>query len=331
MGEDMFTMAMEQGAKNHINMVELKRQSDMATGLSDTQTRIFDLGVRAENAARSVMSDDPKFLDDPNTDAGRIIAQRTAFMRALSDNPEWRSTWSPERVESAIRQDRQRFVNAWAVGNVQRIRDKQGVDAAVTWLKDKVLNADTTLSYNERQSAYSLGISRAQELSEEQRARATASSAALDAMVKLYGAGTPPTEDQYRVALNSAVKSQDLAGADKLRAFHDAYQIISPYARLSPAPGASAVIGAAQSAAPFVPANIERYAAILAPSARRAPRETFNSRATLAPSSRKPSLSAPRRNRCTWAGHPPLRCDPPPKPRPVLRLVVDNGRVIADE
>ena len=177
LGAAAFSHATQVFSEHYIGLVDQNRTADIAKNLQATQTRIADLGTDIENVARGTISPTTAFLDDPTTPAGQKIAQRNLYLQQLASNPDWNKTYSQETIDSQIRMDRQRYVNAWATGNAQNIRDTQGVDAAVKWAQTNVLNSDTNMPYREREAAFNGVVSKIQTLTVDQQAKAAAMSA----------------------------------------------------------------------------------------------------------------------------------------------------------
>ncbi|WP_036286913.1 phage tail tip lysozyme [Methylosinus sp. PW1] len=246
LGAAAFNHATELGSQYYIGAVNDKKNTDVSAAYQEITTRLTDLKTDTGNIARGTVANDTKFLDDPSTPAGKNFAQVKAYYQSLADNPEFKKTWTQAKVDSEIRQARQQFVNDWALGNAQSIRDKDGVDAAVKWSEKNVLNSDTNMPYGERLGAHNMVLAKIQTLTEEQKAKAQASSAAVDGFTKLYQNGTPPTEEQFQAVQQSARESFDVAGVARLQAFHDAYSSsIKPYAGVAPRAAVGTIMGPA--------------------------------------------------------------------------------------
>jgi hypothetical protein len=240
LGNAAFNHAVRLGSQHYIGAVEEKRQRDTEASYQDITTRIGDLKTEIQNIAGATVGDSPEFLAKSPQ-----VAQLEAYYRSLGDNPNFKAIWTPAKIESELRLARQEAVNQWALGNAQRIRDRDGVDAAVKWSEQNVRDANSNMEPGKREAAHNMVVARIRTLTEEQRAQAQASSAAVDGFTKLYQDGTPPTQEQYEAVLDSARRSFDVAGAAKLQAFHDAYlNSVKPYAGLSPQEGVASVMGA---------------------------------------------------------------------------------------
>lgn len=244
LGSAAFNHATELGSQYYIGAVNDKKNSDVSAAYQEITTRLTDLKTDTGNIARGTSANDTKFLDDPSTPAGKNFAQVKAYYQSLADNPEFKKAWTQAKADSEVRQARQQFVNDWALGNAQSIRDKDGVDAAVKWSEKNVLNSDTNMPYGERLGAHNMVLAKIQNLTEEQKARAHASAAAIDGFTKLYEKGTPPTEEQFQAVQQSARESFDVAGVARLQAFHDAYSSsIKPYAGMAPRAAVGTIMG----------------------------------------------------------------------------------------
>lgn len=262
LGAAAFSHAIQTGSEHYISLVDQNRTTDVAKNLQATQTRIADLGTDIENIARGTISPDTKFLEDPTTPAGAKIAQRNLYLQQLASNPDWAKTFSPEMIDSQIRMDKQRFINAWSLGNAQNIRDTQGVDAAISWAQKNVLNSDSNMPYSERQGAYNGVVSKILTLTTDQQAKATASQQAVATFTKAMAEGVYPGEVAFQNALKNARELFDAAGVGQLQAAHDVYfKRLQPVAGLPPAAGIYAITGPQQPgvAKPFDPANIAGY------------------------------------------------------------------------
>jgi hypothetical protein len=262
LGAAAFAHAAQLGSQMYVGSVNRNREEGLANTLQATQTRISDLGTDAENIARGTISPTTAFLDDPSTPAGAAILTRNRFLQSLADNPDWSKTYSQETIDSQIRMDKQRFINAWALGNSTLVRNAQGIDAAIQWARDNVLNSDSNMPYRERQGAFNNIVSSIQTLTTSQQAQAAASQQNVAVFTKAMAEGQYPGDVLYQNALKTARESFDAAGAGQLQAAHDVYfNRLKPLAGLPPAAGISATMGPQQPgvAKPFDPANIAGY------------------------------------------------------------------------
>jgi hypothetical protein len=247
LGAAAFSHATQVASEHFIGLVDQNRTADIAKNLQATQTRIADLGTDIENISRGTISPTTAFLDDPTTPAGAKIAQRNLFLQQLASNPDWSKTFSPEAIDSQIRMDRQRYVNAWALGNSTAQRDANGIDAAIDWARKNVLNSDSNMPFREREAAFNGVVSRIQTLTTAQQAKAAASQQQVDTFIKAFDAGVYPGDVAYQNALRQANESFDAAGVGRLQAAHDVYfHRLSPVAGLPPAAGISATMGPPQ-------------------------------------------------------------------------------------
>jgi hypothetical protein len=257
LGQAAFNHAVRLGSQHYIGAVEEKRQRDTEASYQDITTRIGDLKTEIGNIAGATVGDSPEFLAKSPQ-----VAQLEAYYRSLGDNPNFKHVWTDTKIESELRLARQEAVNQWAIGNAQRVRDRDGVDAAIKWSERNVRDANSNMEPGKREAAHNMVVARIRTLTEEQRAQAQASSAAVDGFTKLYQDGMPPTQEQYEAVLDSARRSFDVAGAAKLQAFHDAYlNSVKPFAGLSPREGVAGLMGPQPVSAgqPFAAPNIESF------------------------------------------------------------------------
>lgn len=245
LGPALFNHGAQVSSQHAIGIMNDTFNSDTAASYQAITTRLTDLKTQVGNMARGVQTDDVGFLDDPSTSVGKSMAEMKGYYQSLVDNPNFKKEWTQEKADSEIRRFRQEAVNNWALGNAQRIRNRDGIDAAVQWSEKNVRDSETNMPFNERLAAHNMVLARITTLTESQKAQARASSAAVDGFAKLYSEKAPPTEEQYEAVLQSARKSFDVDGAARLQAFHDVYHnSIKPYASLSPHDGLGAVMGA---------------------------------------------------------------------------------------
>jgi hypothetical protein len=261
LGPALFNYGTQVASQRAIGIMNAKFNADKANDYQAITTQMTDLETKIGNMARGVNSDVPDFLDDPSPRGiGESMRQLKGLYQSLVNPIYGGGAWTPEKVESKSRQFRQEAVNSWALGNVERIRDRDGPDPAVAWLKKNVMDSDTNMPEPERRATFDIGLALIARKSDDQKAKAKASAAGIAGVKKLFLDGTPPSEEVYEGVLQSAQDVHDAPGVAELRAAHDLYYKLRPYAQLAPRDGLAAVMGPPRSGArPFSAENLDSF------------------------------------------------------------------------
>jgi hypothetical protein len=259
LGDAAFQHATRLGTEYYVGAVNQKQSADTAANEQAITTRISDLKADIGNIARGTSSDSTSFLDSMAAPAGAKMAELKAYYQSLADNPLFNKTYTQEKIDSQFKQFRQEATNQWVVGNAQRIRDTQGIDAAKAWVDKNTIGSDTNMPIGQREAARNQAIAQIADLTEDQKAKQQASSAAVNSFIQLFHQGTPPNDEQVQAVLTSAQKSFDVAGAARLQAAYDAYKTVKPWAATGPGPAAAALTGTPAGAQPWNAANMETF------------------------------------------------------------------------
>ncbi|MGD9656198.1 MAG: hypothetical protein AB7U61_00935 [Methylocystis sp.] len=238
LGQAAFNHSIQVGRQHYINAIEDRRQKDSKTFYNDTVTRIDDLKAEIGNIARGTVADNTDFImKSPQ------FAQLRAYYLSLGDNPDYNSVWTPAKVDSELRAAHQEATNAWVYGNVQRIRDAQGIDAATDWAKAKILDSNTNMPLEHRRAAYNNAVNLIQTTTQEQKAQLNASRGMTAEMGRRFAEGSPPSDGDVDRAINAARKAFDVDSVMRLEAMREVYNARRSSNTLAPADQERALIG----------------------------------------------------------------------------------------
>lgn len=239
--QTMWSHAVTMGSQYHIGMVNEKRERDLHNGFNDLVLRNGDLRADLGNVAYGTPADTPDFIEKS--------PEWTAYKEnlvALQENPYFKSTYTPARVEHELNMTRQEAINQWAVGNAQRIRDMPngGIDKAQQWAEKYILHGNSHMPIEQREAAYNNVLNKISSLNDEQKTRRAAASSSADALSELYSKGMPANEQQFNQVYNDAVKNFAPEAAGRLRAARFAYErVLAPAGGMNIQRGAAAIMG----------------------------------------------------------------------------------------
>jgi hypothetical protein len=256
LGNAMFNHAVQVGSQHTISLMEDKRKSDIQTSYTNIATSLTDKKNELIGLARNTPGDNPDFIEKTPL-YNQIKEQYASFLT----NPELakmapNGVWTKERVDSELANFKEQAMNEWVVGNAKRVRDKDGIDAAVKWAEKATIGSTSSLPMNQREAAYHSAVAQIGTLTQEQKAQAAASQATVRAFNELYHKGTPPSDEQFQGAVTAARKAFDVEGVAQLQAAREAYhRIVKPVAGLPPQAALGAIQGQPAPGSPMLAAG----------------------------------------------------------------------------
>jgi hypothetical protein len=236
LGDAMMDNALRRSAAIRGGLIEAKGQSDVETAKANLVNALGDSKAVLQGAAFGGLFKDEAEIE--NSDNFKSYADH---YRQMGANPLFgvpKST-AERQIQSTLNELRDLRVQ----GQVRRIADEKGVDAATAWAHKELVERDSTVPMAERQARFAMAQGEIGRLTEQQRADQKAANATAQTYIELYRGRTPPSDEQVELAIEKSRSTGDVAGASALRSMRDAYQGMKPTLGVGAQGMAAATIG----------------------------------------------------------------------------------------
>ncbi|MFO1136040.1 MAG: transglycosylase SLT domain-containing protein [Rhodoblastus sp.] len=220
-GEMMTDNAFRRAAAIRGGIVEAKGQSDIETSKANLVNALADSKASLQGAAFGGM-----FKDEADIEANPIFQTYVEHYRRIGENPLYGMPKST--VERQVQGTLNELRDLRVQGQVGKIKEAQGADAAVAWAHKEIIERESTVPMAERIARFNFALGEIGRLTEQQRADQKAANATAQSYIQLYHGRTPPEDAQIEIAIEASRKAGDVAGASALRAARDAYQAVKP-------------------------------------------------------------------------------------------------------
>lgn len=213
LGEAAYENAARMATQHYDGLVNAKAKQDVDNSYQEITTRISSL----KNDMLQIARQDGTETEAFGNSAGMLKAQYDALVA----NPKFGIT--REKANYELDNFRKEAADQYVIGKVRQVRDNEGADAARAWAEKEIRDKKGGVPA-ENDARFNMALGEIGRLTDAQRANAASAKADSDAMVQLFHAGKPPTDEQIDVAIENSKKNFDAAGAMQLENARQAYK-----------------------------------------------------------------------------------------------------------